>query len=543
MVKDIALLSVSDLIEKGQVVCDSLNRMAVLERDLGCIDGKIIGTGQADYTQGSTGYDLSVDDNPFLLIDIPGIEGDERKYREIIKWSLSKAHVIFYVNGSGKKIEKDTLEKIKHYMHDGTSVYAIFNVHKKAKKNRIPGIDKTYREELSDAYKKNDVMMQTEKELKTFLDENFKGSVTLNGLLSFCSLAIDESGNTTIVNDPDKYLREDQAKFLKEYTDDVEAMRSDSHIREVQDVVTDKIAHFDEYILRENLKKLRSRLSDMISDITALKAKEKDKIKGFSQAYDTFERNCENARDAFVQAVGLIGRNVVEAAFIPVQEILFDEIERTEGKLKTDAVEMIFNQHKGQIASDIQTGINKRIDAAVKDYKDAVQEAENRLFKDMQRNQTEFAIAMGKDKLYFDSSFVKALKLSGKDWGKGALKVASYTYTGFNIGTVIPVLGNIVGAAIGFVVGLVMTIWGFFTSKESRINKAKEKLKNTIDAQIDKITDSLKVELKELKMEQKINQNHSEIQKSIAKQKKALKDIEGILNVVEVDLKESLAQI
>ena len=120
MVKNTVKTSVDTLVVQEMEFCRSLYDLTNIEGNLGCIDGKIIGTGQPDYTQASTEYNLVVDDNEFLLIDIPGIEGDEGKYREIIRKSLVKAHVIFYVNGSGKKAEKDTLEKIINYMHDGT---------------------------------------------------------------------------------------------------------------------------------------------------------------------------------------------------------------------------------------------------------------------------------------------------------------------------------------------------------------------------------------------------------------------------------------
>ena len=85
----------------------------MIERNMGCVDGRIIGTGRSDYTQGSTEYNLTIGDKTFALIDIPGIEGDESKFEEIIRDSLDKAHTIFYVNGSGKKLEQATLEKVK----------------------------------------------------------------------------------------------------------------------------------------------------------------------------------------------------------------------------------------------------------------------------------------------------------------------------------------------------------------------------------------------------------------------------------------------
>ena len=209
-------LQVKDLISKVIQHISSYEQLVMIERNKGCVDGKIIGTGRADYTQGSTEYNLTIGDKTFTLIDIPGIEGDERKYEDIIRESLDKAHTIFYVNGSGKKLEQATVEKVKKYMHDGTSVYAVFNVHCKAKKERIPGIDKIFEEELSTAYlKQEEIISQTENELHSFLGSNYKGSLSLNGLLSFCGYAVDEAGKSTIVDEKDKNLRSDQKNMLK----------------------------------------------------------------------------------------------------------------------------------------------------------------------------------------------------------------------------------------------------------------------------------------------------------------------------------------
>lgn len=543
MEKDVAALSVSRLVDREKAFFSTLNRLAEWEQNMGCVDGGIIGTGQADYTKGSTAYTLFLDDNAFALIDIPGIEGDEEKYKEIITASLTKAHVIFYVNGSGKMIEKDSLEKIKMYMHDGTSVYALFNVHVKGQKTRIPGIDKTLQEELAEAYEKSKAMLRTEEELQSFLGDNFKGSVPLNGLLSFCSLAMDEHGNTTIVQDERKSLRSDQTKFLKEYTGDVAAMRADSHISLVQDVIAEKLDHFDEYIQEENLKKLKTRLSDMLAKMSVLQKNENKKIKDFLRDYEAFERLCENARDDFVRAIGWIGRDVVEAAFLPVQDRLFSEIEQTGGKLKQSTVEMIFNQQKDQISRDIQTGVNRKIESAVSDYQQSVQEAEKRLIQDIQRSQSKFEVAMGAEKLYFDTSFMKALKISGKELGKGALKIAGYGVTGFKIGTVIPGLGNVVGAVIGVVVGFVMAIVDIFTSKETRINRAKQRLKELLDNQITEITDNIKEQIKQMGMEAKIQQNHAAIQDRIQAQRKAFTEIQRIMQVLELELRAAHQKI
>ncbi|MCQ2518147.1 MAG: hypothetical protein MJ119_05230, partial [Lachnospiraceae bacterium] len=125
---------VKQLFEHLSVTLSQIDNVNCCASKIGCVDGTIIGTGRSDYTQGSTMYNLTIGDKRFALIDIPGIEGDESAFEAIIKKSLEQAHLIFYVNGSGKKIEKESLLKIKKYMQDGTSVYAVFNTHCKAKK-------------------------------------------------------------------------------------------------------------------------------------------------------------------------------------------------------------------------------------------------------------------------------------------------------------------------------------------------------------------------------------------------------------------------
>lgn len=193
---------------------EQITNVNSIGRNLGCVDGAIIGTGRSDYTQGSTMYNLIIGNKKFALIDIPGIEGDESSYEDIIKKSLEQAHMIFYVNGSSKKIEEESLKKIKKYMHDGTSVYAVFNVHCKAKKERIASIDRPYSDELDDAYKKQDeIISQTEGELVSFLGKNFKGSISLNGLLAFCSVAFNNQNKTTIKEENEKYLRGDRFNY------------------------------------------------------------------------------------------------------------------------------------------------------------------------------------------------------------------------------------------------------------------------------------------------------------------------------------------
>ena len=527
-----------DLMTQEQTVISEFGRLLDLENNIGCVDGKIIGTGRSDYTQGSTIYNLSIGEKSFALIDIPGIEGDESSFEGVIQDSLNKAHVIFYVNGSGKKIEKATLEKIKKYMRDGTSVYAIFNVHCKAKKERLPSIDKTFFEELEYAYLRQDeIIEQTEAELKVFLGNNYKGSISLNGLLSFCGLAVDSNGNTTIVDEKDKSLRVDQQKYLREYSYKARDLVRDGHIAIVQDTIAAKVNNVESYIYEENIKKLRSRLQKMQTKVEKLNTAESSKIRGFIQIYNEFESNCYNAKEDFIQAIRHVGYNAASDAFLDVKSDLFKMVETEKGKATTADIQGYFDAHKDQIIRSIQEKINKKMAQAEQDYAEAIKDAQDRLVKDFEREQTKFEISLSAENLSLDDILGNALKYSWKSFGNDAFRVGSLALSGMGIGSLIaPGIGTIIGAAIGAFIGILCSIWNFFATEGSRVNKAKEKIERAINEQIDVVSDEIKAEMDKLDFEQRINASYDQIYEQAEKQKAALSQIERVLRVVSDEL-------
>lgn len=90
--------------------------------------GEIVGTGEADYTKDASEFDISINGHRVTLIDIPGIEGDETKYSEIIRKALRKAHFVLYVHNQDKTPDTGTTQKIISYLADWTHVISIYNV-------------------------------------------------------------------------------------------------------------------------------------------------------------------------------------------------------------------------------------------------------------------------------------------------------------------------------------------------------------------------------------------------------------------------------
>lgn len=96
-------------------------------------DGSIIGNGRSDFTLESHSYRFVVEGQQFKLVDVPGIEGDEKQVMSAIDSSVKKAHAVFYVTrnatppGSGSDGQEGTVDKIKRQLGKQTEVWAIFN--------------------------------------------------------------------------------------------------------------------------------------------------------------------------------------------------------------------------------------------------------------------------------------------------------------------------------------------------------------------------------------------------------------------------------
>ncbi|GAA9921311.1 hypothetical protein VN0841_05460 [Helicobacter pylori] len=95
-------------------------------------DGAIIGDGRSDSTLETKSYTLKHNNQSFVLLDVPGIEGDEKKVRQQISDATKKAHAIFYVTKTpappqkGEERKEGTIEKIQKQLDSQTrGIYPI----------------------------------------------------------------------------------------------------------------------------------------------------------------------------------------------------------------------------------------------------------------------------------------------------------------------------------------------------------------------------------------------------------------------------------
>lgn len=441
------------------------------------VDGRIIGTGEADFTKGNTIYTLHYKGKTFQLIDVPGIEGDESKYASIVRAAVAKAHLVFYVNGTNKKPEKGTAEKIRSYLRRGTQVCPLVNVRGNADAYEF----EEDRASLESHGSPDVALKQTMGVLETVLgQEVLLPGLCVQGLLAFSSLAINSEKRTTSIHPSRNHdLLIQQRNYLKHFAS-AKAMFEFSQVKAVAQVLHVKLATFREDIIESNKVKVRELLTENI-DVLQTALKEHQTF--MARAEPEFEK-CREAVNGAVQTF----ERLITAGRQNLWSEFFNDL--------TEEADQIVAEHFGdndRITEKIkrafqsrQSTIGTRLQAQTKEHMKTLQkslsQAMGRLIQDVQR--VEF-----QQRITFDENSQKAMynstgldmELGLKDWGSIAFNVGSYALAGASIGTVFPVIGNLIGAALGALVGALVSFMEFFTSREKRIRKAQAQVQSKID--------------------------------------------------------------
>lgn len=270
----------STIIETFRILFNEPERLEALKKRPSGVDGEIIGDGRADFTRVYKEYNMRIGDKEFVLIDVPGIEGNEKSVKDEILKALSKAHCVFYVQGEGKKPDTATVSKIKDYLKDWVKVYTIYNVR---------GTAFNYSEEDERSKFKTASIVKVEKEINDTmskaLGDNYAGCITLQARLALCARAKFAASQ--------RELKQDQKELLECFgnSDDMFAFSNFKAIIDNVDYLAD---HFTDEILeaqRKKLYKLHVEAFRAIDDVSKSQMKDIDRM---INRFKTCKRNIEN---------------------------------------------------------------------------------------------------------------------------------------------------------------------------------------------------------------------------------------------------------
>lgn len=457
------------------------------------VDGLIIGTGEADFTKGNTLYPLNYKGKGFQLIDVPGIEGDESKYAHMVREAVAKAHLVLYVNGTNKKPEKATAEKIRSYLRLGTQVCPLVNVRGNADAYEF----EEDRESLTAHGGATAALQQTEDVLRSVLGSKvLQPGYCVQGLLAFSSLASDtQTGRTTIAPARGRDLVIQQRNYQKHFASS-KAMYEFSQIKSVAKVLHSKLATFREDMVESNKTKVYELLVENISTLQSLHSAHEAFVARSKPEFDKCREAIKGSVERFERLVMTGRRNLWDNLFNSLKEDADDIVERHFGDNDTisSQINRAFKTRQSSLKEKLQEQFERYLDDLGKDLQQAIQ----RLLEDVAR--VEF------EQLLYDTETLSInyktpdldLGLELGDYGWMAFNIGSYALAGAGIGTAFPVIGNLIGAAAGAIVGILVSLLSVFTGKEKRIRKAQGQVQEKIDEACFEAHKALKEERKTL---------------------------------------------
>lgn len=458
------------------------------------VDGLIIGTGESDFTKGNTHYDLHIDDKIFQLIDVPGIEGNESHYVHLVKEAIAQAHLVVYVNGTNKKPETTTARKIKSYLEYGTQVYPLINA-------RGYADDYEFEEDREDLCRQSgadNTLRQTVDVLAPVLGaEVLLEGHCVQGMLAFSALAYDDSTQSTTIHPSREHnLAVSQQEYFSVFPDPLE-MRAFSQIDAVARTIRNKVATFREDIVESNKGKVREMLGQYLQVLETQLAGHRTFLKGAEPEFDKCRAAFRNAIAEFERRIVNNRRNRWNTFFNGLNEAGDAIVEDDYGD--SDAISQRIQREFKTRRTGVEADMLKDTEQAVEVLQQQMLHAVERLLEDIKhvefQQRVGFTCSGGLD---FGKDMVLGYDLGLGDFGSMAFKIGSYAMTGGTIGSAFPIVGTAIGAIAGALVGVVMTVIGFFTSKASKIRKAQGNVRDKLDGAREKALDGVADEASKL---------------------------------------------
>ncbi|MCG8785153.1 hypothetical protein G1K52_05170 [Tenacibaculum finnmarkense] len=456
-------------------------------------DGKIIGTGKQDFTVEVNSYELEYNGKTVVLIDVPGIEGNEAKYTEMIKNAVTKAHAIFYVNGSSKKPEEKTLTKIKSYLQDQTTVYSIANVKGKADSYEFD----EERISLEKTHKNLEKTVQLTKEiLQNTLGNSYAGHINIQGLIAFTA------SSEFICSQRNDLVR--SAKNFRNYFDSSESMLDFSNINSITSLIKQQQPHFKDKIkianhqtiigistrFADDLKKFQEKIipDDTINqlkrEIKGYKNEVEINIIGLENTFDNLSRRLANQ---FYSELQTFIHYIIDKEFYKLRPLFSNPTTEITGLISyleidnknEEKLNRLIHLFSEQLSRKIQGNFKQIIEKELKSFFQNLQNKKQRITTRLKslNNAGNYSHNNDNHLLNLDSL------TEGVDFGTFLKEgfnivttIGGMATAGFALGSFVPVIGNIIGVIIVAVLGVVFYAIKSFFGGESAEAKLKRKL-------------------------------------------------------------------
>lgn len=405
--------------------------------------GSIVGDGRRDFTKDYAEYNLTVDGVPFTLIDVPGIEGNEREYTGKIKTALRKAHIVFYVHGENTKPNEKIAEKIKTYLAEWVKVYTVYNVR--------GGVGNYDEEDERATLLTGGVRTSEGNIVRTFkgvLGGSYAGNVTVQALLAMCAKAKFSAGRPDLIGYQRKLLKLFSVGERLDVAQAADCILSFSRFPELVKLVKGCAANFTDEIVEANKRKLIYLANKSLSELESVANDQEGCIDNLESLLDSYLSAVSYGVPASENAIRCQVRSVIERQFSELKRAIYSIIDddRVESKrLEVDSVQR-------RVIRELESEVGCVVDAELK----KLQEKVDRKLDELDGVDIPYISFGGSCNFAEDIDFSGALAnldIDFTDVVNSASSVAGGAATGAALGSFIPGIGTLIGGVIGGAIG------------------------------------------------------------------------------------------
>ncbi|GAA6860298.1 hypothetical protein CHC122_03550 [Helicobacter pylori] len=443
-------------------------------------DGAIIGDGRSDFTLETKSYTLKHNNQNFVLLDVPGIEGDEKKVKQQISNATKKAHAIFYVTKTpappqkGEEGKEGTIEKIQSQLDSQTEVYTLFN-----KPINSP---RALKDGLIDENEKESLKILNEK-MRAILGKHYKGHQIVSAQAAFYGLS------SVLLPESDFY--KNKQKFLEVFKEE-EWLLYKSRFQQLGEFITEALLKNSRAkIIESNCNKALKVVEQLQKAIEITIEKRIDPMIKEAQEHQQEARyNLDRSTEKFIL-------NLTNSAFYEIDQFKSDLREKMyvhiNKNIEDEECKEIF---KNELIQGIETlheyikwrfrECEKRFDGEIKE---AIKQLEYRI-KDSLAMLERISIDRGFNLNFDTDSGIDGTKLATSIGGLGLLGI-------YNAWNPMSWLALAIGAITGLV-GIAESVWKFFSSRYQRSQQKKEVDKN-LNKICEKIEERVRNQLEDAK--------------------------------------------
>ncbi len=459
---------------------DERKKQAILNELHSLQDGAIIGDGRSDFTTKTRSYTLKHGNKTFTLLDVLGIEGDEKKVIQQISNATQKAHVIFYATKTpnppqkGEEGKEGMIEKIQRQLDSQTEVWTIFNkpiTSPRALKDKL--INENEQESLK----------ILNKEMKNILGKHYEGHQIVSTQMAFYGLA------SALLPESDFY--KNKQKFLDFFKAEEELLYQ-SHFKPLAEFITEELLENSRAkIIQSNCNKALKVVEQLQNTIkTTIEKRIDPMIKEAQEHQQEARYNLDRSTEKFIL-------NLTNSAFYEIDQFKSDLREKMYAhinkNIEDEECKEIF---KNELIQGIETlhedikwrfrECEKRFDGEIKE---AIKQLEYRI-KDSLEMLERISIDRGFNLNFDTDSGIDGTKLATSIGGLGLLGI-------FNAWNPMGWFALTAGIITGLV-GIARSMWNFFSSRYKRSQQRKEVDKN-LHQICEKIVQDVKSRLESVK--------------------------------------------